>query len=240
MIPFTGQKHAHSDTNNVDGERKRTRVDTSKKYRCVCTCRHRKNLIRCDCVIFLKKNYDIDNSNIADALSSRYREVGNKELICKPCHTKLQNSHCNTLNSNGVDHSKNMVVMNSNDTIPSMEFNMTSLDFTQNPAYTNHCICTCCHKPDLPRSQCIIFKASRYNSDNSVISHALSNHFVVSIGKEFICKKCDKSLLAEKCLLMLLMPDVDYKIQNRRYVCTAKAHQLKVYFLISQHMETTY
>ena len=26
------------------------------------------------------------------------------------------------------------------------------------------------------------------------------------------------------------MPDVDYKIQNRRYVCTAKAHQLKVYF----------
>ena len=37
MIPFTGQKHAHSDTNNVDGERKRRRVDTSKKYGCVCT-----------------------------------------------------------------------------------------------------------------------------------------------------------------------------------------------------------
>ena len=29
MIPFTGQKHAHSDTNNVDGERKMRRVDTS-------------------------------------------------------------------------------------------------------------------------------------------------------------------------------------------------------------------
>ena len=124
--------------------------------------------------------------------------MGNKEFICKPCHTKLQHSHFSTLNSNGVDHSKNMVVMNSNDTTPSMEFNMTSLDFTQNPTYTNHCICTCCHKPDLPRSQCIIFKASRYNSDNSVISHALSNCFVVSTGKEFICKKCDKSLLAEK------------------------------------------
>ena len=36
MIPFTGQKHAHSDTNNVDGERKRRRVDTLKKYGCVC------------------------------------------------------------------------------------------------------------------------------------------------------------------------------------------------------------
>ena len=91
-----------------------------------------------------------------------------------------------------------MVVMNSNDTTPSMEFHMTSLDFTQNPTYTNRCICTCCHKLDLPRSQCIIFKASRYNSDNSVLSHALSNYFVVSTGKEFICKKCDKSLLAEK------------------------------------------
>ena len=198
MIPFTDQKHAHSDTNNLDGERKRRRVDTLKKYGCVCTSCHRKNLMRCDCVIFLKNNYNIDNANIADALSSRYRKVGNKEFICKPCHTKLQNKHDNTQNTNGVDHSKNIVVMNSNDTTPSIEFNMTSLDFTQNPTYTNHCICTCCHKPDLPRSQCIIFKASRYNCDNSVISHALSNHFIVSTGKEFICKKCDKSLLAEK------------------------------------------
>ena len=169
-----------------------------KKYGCVCTCCHRKNLIQCDCVIFLKKNYNIDNSNIADALSRRYREVRNKEFIYKPCHTKLQHSHFSTVNANGVDHSKNIVVMNSNDTTPSVEFHMTSTDFTQNPTYTNHCICTCCHKPDLPRSQCIIFKALRYNSDNCVIPHALSNCFVVSTGKEFICKKCDKSLLAEK------------------------------------------
>ena len=55
MIPFTGQKYGHSDTNNVDGERKRRRVDTSKKYGCVCTCCHRKKLMQCDCVIFLKK-----------------------------------------------------------------------------------------------------------------------------------------------------------------------------------------
>ena len=151
-----------------------------------------------DCAIFLKKNYNVNNSNIADALSRRYREVRNKEFICKPCHTKLQHSHFSTVNLNGVDHSKNIVVMDSNDTTPSVEFHMASLDFRQNPTYTNHHICTCCHKPDLPRSQCIIFKASRYNSGNSAISHALSNHFVVSKGKEFICKKCDKSLLAEK------------------------------------------
>ena len=118
MIPFTGQKCAHSDTSNVDDERKRRKVDTSKKCGCVCTSCHRKNLMRCDCVIFLKMNYNMDNTNIADALSNRYREVGNKEFICKPCHTKLQNKHDNTQNSNGVDHSKNIVVMNSNDTTP--------------------------------------------------------------------------------------------------------------------------
>ena len=36
MIPFTGKKHAHSDTSNVDDERKMRRVDASKMYGCVC------------------------------------------------------------------------------------------------------------------------------------------------------------------------------------------------------------
>ena len=71
----------------------------------VCTCCQRKNLMRCDCVIFVKKNYDTDNTNIANALSNRYREVGNKEFIWKPCHTRLQNKHDNTQNSHSVDNS---------------------------------------------------------------------------------------------------------------------------------------
>ena len=115
------------------------------------------------------------------------------------------------MNSNDVEHSENVVVMNSNDIPQSMELHMMSPDFTQNPKYTDHCICTCCHKPDLPRSQCTIFKASRYNSDITVISNALSNHFVASKTMEFICKKCDKSLLAEK------MPvDARCRLQNTK------------------------
>ena len=55
MILFTGQKCAHSDTSNVHDERKMRRVDTSKKYGCVCTCCQRKNLMQCACVIFVKK-----------------------------------------------------------------------------------------------------------------------------------------------------------------------------------------
>ena len=37
MILFTGQKCAHSNTSNVHDESKTRRVDTSKKYGCVCT-----------------------------------------------------------------------------------------------------------------------------------------------------------------------------------------------------------
>ena len=151
----------------------------------------------CGCVIFVTKNYILDNWNVADALSRRYREVRNKEFICKPCHTKLQHDHFSKVNSNDVEHSENVVVMNSNDMTQSMELHLASSDFTQNPKYTNHCICTCCHKPDLTRSQCIIFKVSRYNFDNTAVSNSLSNCFVASMTQEFICKKCDKSLLAE-------------------------------------------
>ena len=82
--------------------------------------------------------------------------------------------HLSTVNSNDVENSENVRSMNSNDMTQSIELHMSSPDFTQNPKYTNHCICTCCHKPDLPRSQCIIFKTSRYNSDNTVLSNALS------------------------------------------------------------------
>ena len=204
------------------------------------TCCKRKKLMRCDCVIFVKKNYDTDNTNIANALSNRYREVGNKEFIFKPCHTRLQNKHDNTQNSHSVDNSKNIDIMHSNDTTPSMEFNTTSLDFTQNPTYTNHCTCTCCDKPDLPRSQCIIFKVQIYNSDNTVISQALSNCFIIATGKEFICKKCDKSLLAEK------MPadavDARCRLENtKQKICVyCKCTSTKTILLISQHMETTY
>ena len=50
----------------------------------------------------------------------------NKEFICKPCHTKLQHGQFSKVNSNDVEHSENVVVMNSNDTTLSMEFHMTS------------------------------------------------------------------------------------------------------------------
>ena len=68
---------------------------------------------------------------------------------------------------------------------------------TQSTTLTNYCLCTCCHKTDIPRLQCIIFKESKYNFDNTVVAETLSNRFLIPPSKEYICKKCDKDLLAE-------------------------------------------
>ena len=68
---------------------------------------------------------------------------------------------------------------------------------SQSTTLTNYCLWTCCHKTDIPRSQCIIIKESKYNYDNTIIVEALSNRFSVPTSKEYICKKCDKDLLEE-------------------------------------------
>ena len=61
----------------------------------------------------------------------------------------------------------------------------------------NYCLCTCCHKTDIPRLQCIIFKEPKYNFDNTVVVEALSNKFTIPKCTEYICKKCHKDLLQE-------------------------------------------
>ena len=82
------------------------------------------------------------------------------------------------------------------------ENNMTcdfcSLYITQTTTLTNHCLCTCCHKTDIPGSQCIIFKKAKYNFGNAVVWETLSNRFSIPTSKEYICKECDKHLLVEK------------------------------------------
>ena len=82
---------------------------------------------------------------------------------------------------------------NENNIISDFPTNYTS----QSTILTNYCLCTCWHKTDIPRSQCIIFKGSKYNYDNTVVVEALSNKFSVPTSKEYICKKCDKDLLEE-------------------------------------------
>ena len=181
----------------------------SKKYGCVCTCCHIDNLPQYKCVIFLTKNYNFDIPAVANALAKRHREIRQKEFICKPCHKQLkdgkyssnvQNCDHSDLFGSNVNHEQGSQD-NLHDSRTHNENNVTcdlpSLYMTQTTILTNYCLCTC-HKTDIPRSQCIIFKASKYNFDNAIVQEALSNRFSIPTSKEYICKKCDKHLLVEK------------------------------------------
>ena len=80
--------------------------------------------------------------------------------------------------------------------------NNITCDFIANDTFqpticTNYCLCRCCHNTDIPRSQCIIFKESKYNFENTIVVEALSNRFSTPTSPEYICKKCHKDLLQE-------------------------------------------
>ena len=139
------------------------------------------------CVIFLRNNYNFDIPAVANALSKRYCEIRQKEFICKPCYKQLKDGKY----SNNVQNCGNSDLFGSNltseqndqDTVHGRrthnESNMTC-DFptqymTQSTTLTNYCLCTCCHKTDIPKSQCIICKESKYNFGNAVVQEALSN-----------------------------------------------------------------
>ena len=84
-------------------------------------------------------------------------------------------------------------IHNENNIISDFPANYTS----QSTTLTNYCLCTCCHKTEIPRSQYIIFKESKYNYDNTITVEALSHRFSVPTSQEYICKKCDKDLMEE-------------------------------------------
>ena len=131
-----------------------------------------------------------------------YQEIRQKEIICKPCHKELKdgkysknvqkcphsdmfgsNVNCDQDNQDNVQEHR---AQNEN----SITYDFPAQYTTQSTTMTNCHLCTCCHKPDIPRSQCIIFRESKYNFDNTVVVEALPNRFSIPTSKEYICNKC--------------------------------------------------
>ena len=96
------------------------------------------------------------------------------------------------------------IIHHENNILSNFPANYTS----QSTTLTNYCLCTCCHKTDIPRSQCTIFKDSKYNYDNTVVVEALSHRFSVPTSKKYICKKWDKDLLQEIMPMNSLTPQI--------------------------------
>ena len=107
-----------------------------------------------------------------------------------------------------------------------MTYDFPSHYMTQSTTLTNYCLCTCCHKTVIPRSQCIIFKESRYNFGKAVVLEATSNRFSSPTSKEYICKKCDKHLLTEKMPIKSVASQTRLTSQNHnRNVPTVIVYQ---------------
>ena len=110
ILLISGQKQSHpnEEENAIVVTKKRVanhgETKESKKYGCVCTCCHADDLLRYQCVIFLRNNYDIDILAVANALSKRYQEIRQKEFICKPCHKQLKDGTYSN-NVQNCDHS---------------------------------------------------------------------------------------------------------------------------------------
>ena len=124
-------------------------------------------------------------------MSNRYRECNNKEFIYKSCHKKLKEGKFD------LEHSHEAQLNTPQSNICSQPYpHSNSLNWFQNPKFTNKCMCTCCHRCDIIRSQCIIFKESHYDLQNYTVKEALKRRIHVETTNEFICKKCDKALKA--------------------------------------------
>ena len=133
----------------------------SKKYGCVCTCCHANDLPWYICVIFLRQNYNLNIPAVANALSKRYREIRQKEFICKWCHKQLKDGKYsknvqNCLNSDMFGSNVNHAQDSQDNVQESRTHNENNVtcDFppnytTQNNTLTNYCLCTCCHKTDI-------------------------------------------------------------------------------------------
>ena len=45
----------------------------------------------------------------------------------------------------------------------------SSICISQDPHFTDQCLCTCCYEKNIPRSQCVIFKDSKYDMSNEYV-----------------------------------------------------------------------
>ena len=136
-------------------------------------------------------------------------KLDRKEFICKPCHKELKDGNytnniqnCPNSDMFGSDinhdqHTQDNVEQSRTHSTNNITCDFIANDTIQPTICTNYCLCTCCHNTDIPRSQCIIFKDSKYNFDNTVVVEALSNRFSTPTSAEYICKKCHKDLLQE-------------------------------------------
>ena len=105
-------------------------------------------------------------------------KLDRRNSYVKPCHKELKdgkynmnvqncpNSDVFVSNVNLIQDSQGNVQESRTDYVNNIGYDFPTQYTTQSTTLTNYCLCSCCHKTDIPRLQCIIFKESKYNFDN--------------------------------------------------------------------------
>ena len=201
IVLIAGQKQSHPHGDDLSKTTKRRihkngNITKLKKYGCVHTCCHRNGLPQYNCVIFVKHNYNLNIPTVTNTLSKWYWEIRYKEFICKSGHKEpkdgkysknVQNYVSSDMVESNVNDDQNNQhnvqekrTHNENTIISDIWANYTS----QSTTLTDYYLFTCCHKTNIPRSQCIIFKASKYNllkAPSPIHEHQNSTGHITSV-----------------------------------------------------------
>ena len=116
-------------------------------------------------------------------------------------------SNSDLFGSNFTDeqNDQDIVYKSRTDNESNMTYDFPAQYMTQSTTLTNYCLCTCCHKTDIPRSQCIIFKESKYNYQLSIIQPILDSYFegidLQKIWQTSISRKMPTNSVASKMRL---------------------------------------
>ena len=149
-------------------ENKRKRNLSAKDFGCV-ACRIMKR--RCDVVIFVKKDYDLQLESVQKVVSKCNEEKQNNVIyVCRSCRHNLKGLSKESDKTELNDSSKEIVY-----------------------------VCTCCHSSFKNQKQVVFFKKKNYDFENKCVQVALSEEVRCKNSiYEHICKNCHYQLRKQK------------------------------------------
>ena len=170
-------------------ENKRKRNLSAKDFGCV-ACSTMKR--RCDVVIFVKKDYDLQLESVQKVVSKCNEEKQNNVIyVCRSCRYNLKGLSKESENTDIKDASKETVY-----------------------------VCTCCHSSFKRQKQVIFFKRKNYDFENKCVQVALSEDVRCKNSiYEHICKNCHYQLRQKKNVVPRIPENAYCRSKNPEKFC---------------------
>ena len=159
-------------------------------------------------ILLSESKYDMENSIVHQALSSRFKDGNMREIICKTCHNNLQwnvpvlpckvAKWVQIFGQPSVEQDEmhtslhHRLYQNSElDDVPLAYSDSISTDINLPQQYKY--VCTCCNEP-FYQKHIVVFSDLKYDMENSVAQQVLSSRFKDGDMREVIYKTCHNNL----------------------------------------------